>query len=72
MNALQSFLDQKRERLSAFAIRIGRSPSTLSRTLAGERNPSVDLALDVEAGTEGAVTASEFLSICLTARKAAE
>lgn len=72
MDALTTYLDETGEKLSSFACRIGRSPSTLSRTLAGQRNPSVDLALDVEAGTGGKVSAGIFIDICIRSRKAAE
>ena len=72
MDALSAYLDERRETLSAFAVRIGRSPSTLSRTLAGERLPSVRLALDVENGTERRVRAVEFIEACLRATEAAE
>ena len=71
MDALTTYLGETGEKLSGFANRIGRSPSTLSRTLAGQRNPSVDLALDVEAGTGGKVTAGIFIDICIRSRKAA-
>jgi hypothetical protein len=68
MNALLTFLAARNESLSAFAVRIGRSPSTLSRVLDGRRNPSVGLARDVEAGTEGHVTAALFLEICMATK----
>lgn len=71
MDALSLFLNATGERLSAFAVRIGRSPSTLSRVLSGQRDPSVDLARDVEAGTGGRVTKLQFLEICLRAQEAA-
>lgn len=67
MNELLSYLASRNESLSAFAVRIGRSPSTLSRVLDGRRNPSISLAKDVEAGTSGEVTASVFLGICMAA-----
>ena len=69
MDRLSDYLDERGEKLSAFAVRIGRSPSTLSRTLAGQRNPSLDLADDVEKGTDGRVTAVDFLSICVAKRR---
>ena len=72
MNTLERYLVGRSEALSAFAVRIGRSPSTLTRALSGGRNPSVDLALDVQRGTDGAVTAAQFLAICLQGREAAE
>lgn len=68
MDALADYLNETGERLSVFAVRIGRSPSTLSRALAGQRDPSIDLARDVERGTAGRVTAIQFLAICLTAQ----
>lgn len=68
MDALSTFLETRGEKLSAFATRIGRSPSTLSRALSGQRDPSFDLARDVEKGTWGEVTALQFLEICLKAR----
>lgn len=72
MNTLRRYLDEKDESLSAFAVRIGKAPSTLTRVLAGERNPSIGLARDVEKGTEGQVTAAEFMAICLQMQEAAE
>lgn len=68
METLTAYLRDRGEKLSAFAIRIGRSPSTLSRALAGMRDPSVDLARDVERGTGGAVTQVAFLGECIAAR----
>lgn len=72
MDALSEYLSETNEKLSAFAVRIGRSPSTLSRALTGQRDPSVDLARDVERGTAGRVTALQFLEICLRQPEAAE
>ncbi|MDJ1632697.1 helix-turn-helix domain-containing protein [Rhizobium rhizogenes] len=72
MDALSTYLDETNERLSTFAVRIGRSPSTLSRALSGQRDPSIDLARDVERGTGGRVSIIDFIAICLTATEAAE
>jgi len=72
MDPLSQYLSETNEKLSAFAVRIGRSPSTLSRALAGQRDPSVDLARDIERGTGGRVTALQFLEICLRQPEAAE
>jgi len=72
MDALSEYLNETNEKLSTFAVRIGRSPSTLSRALAGQRDPSVDLARDIERGTGGRVTALQFLEICLRQPEAAE
>ena len=68
MDALSRYLDEAGEKLSTFAVRIGRSPSTLSRALSGQRDPSMDLARDVERGTHGCVTKLAFLEICLEAQ----
>jgi len=68
MDALSTYLSETGERLSAFAVRIGRSPSTLSRALSGQRDPSIDLARDVEKGTAGRVTKLQFLELCLSAQ----
>lgn len=70
MNALLRYLKSQDESLSAFAVRIGRAPSTLSRVLSGLRSPSVALARDVEQGTEGAITAHEFIAICICSGEA--
>lgn len=69
MNALERYFQQSGDNPSKLAERVGRSPSTITRPLTGERNASMDVALDVERGTGGAVSAAEFLSICLDARK---
>ena len=66
MDALASYLSENGETLSAFAVRIGRSPSTLTRALGRRRDPSIDLARDVERGTDGKVTAIQFLEICIS------
>lgn len=68
MKTLREYLEERGERLSAFAERIGRSPSTLSRVLSGHRNPSVGLARDVERGTQGHVSAASFLVSCIGSR----
>lgn len=67
MDALSRYLEGRGERISSFAVRIGRSPSTLTRALSGDRNPSVGLARDVERGSGGAVSAEEFIRICMAA-----
>lgn len=72
MDALSIYLVETGEKLSTFAVRIGRSPSTLSRALAGQRDPSIDLARDVERGTGSRVTAIQFLEICISRQEAAQ
>lgn len=72
MNPLARYLADNEDSLSAFAVRIGRVPSTLSRCLRGERLPGVRLALEVEAATAGQVSAVDFIEGCLNARKASK
>ncbi|MEN5084293.1 helix-turn-helix transcriptional regulator [Bosea sp. TWI1241] len=72
MNALeQYFADHPGENLNRLAARIGCAASTLSRPIAGKRNPSVTLATKVEETTGGAVSAQEFIAICIAAARAA-
>lgn len=70
MNALEQYFAETGDTPSKLAQRVGRSPSTITRPLNGERNVSMDVALDVERGTGGRVPANEFLSICMAAKKA--
>ncbi len=69
MNALERYLRSSGETVTQLARRIGRSPSTLSRPLNGERNVSMDIAVEVEAATGGAVTAEQFMAICIEAKR---
>lgn len=66
-NSLSRYLREANTTLSALAIRMGRSPSTLTRAIKGERDPSIGLARDVERWTDGKVPAAEFMAICLEA-----
>jgi transcriptional regulator with XRE-family HTH domain len=68
---LQEYLEQREETVRTFAERIGRSPSTLTRLMRGERNPSLSIAEDVQAGTRGKVTREEFMLHCMVARRRA-
>jgi len=72
MNTLDIYFAETGDNASKLAERIGRAVSSITRPLNGERNASMTLALDVERGTGGCVTASEFLSICLAAKKMRE
>ena len=69
MNALTRYFETSGDSIAKLAGRIGRSPSTITRPLRGERNVSMNVALEIEAGTGGAVTASEFVAICLDAKR---
>ncbi|MGO4338985.1 helix-turn-helix domain-containing protein [Labrys sp. KB_33_2] len=65
MNVLQRYFLETGDTPSKLALRIGRSPSTISRVLRGERSASTDLAIDIEAGTNGKVSARDCLAIQL-------
>lgn len=69
MNALTSYFAETGDNIAKLAERIGRSPSTITRPLKGERNVSMNVALQVERATGGAVTADQFVAICLKARR---
>jgi|GEM_PF-3356086 DNA-binding transcriptional regulator YdaS (Cro superfamily) len=69
MNALEAYFAETGDNATKLAERIGRAPSSITRPLRGERNASMNLALDVERGTGGRVTAAEFLAICLKAKE---
>ncbi len=71
-NPLSAYFDRTGDSPTKLAERIGRSPSSITRPLRGERNASMDLARDIERGTDGAVTAAQFLEICLSARTPVE
>ena len=71
MNALTAYFEESGDNIAKLAERIGRSPSTITRPLRGERNVSMNVALQVEAATCGKVTAGQFVSICLDAKRAA-
>lgn len=70
MNALEQYFARTGGNMKRLAGRIGCAASTLSRPLAGKRDPSVSLARKVEEVTDGAVTAQDFIAICLGAAKA--
>lgn len=72
MNALTSYFAETGDNIAKLAERIGRSPSTITRPLKGERNVSMNVALQVERATAGKVTADQFVAICLDARRSTE
>ena len=65
--AMDRYLADSGEKLSAFASRIGLSPSTMTRAVKGERNVTVKLARLVEAGTGGRVKSVDFIADCMAA-----
>lgn len=70
MNALTAYFAETGDNIAKLAERIGRSPSTITRPLRGERNVSMNVAIEIEAATDGKVPASEFVAICIDAKKA--
>lgn len=66
-NSLTRYLREANETLSSLASRMGRHPSTLTRAVNGERNPSIGLAREVEHATGGRVRAAEFIEVCMSA-----
>lgn len=67
MNAIERYFSDTGDTATSLAGRIGRSPSTLTRAINGQRNASMKLARQVEAGTGGKLKASDFLAACLAA-----
>jgi antitoxin HigA-1 len=65
--AMDRYLAETGEKLSAFAVRLGLSPSTLTRVVKGQRNVTVKLARLVEAGSGGRVKCTEFIADCMAA-----
>ncbi|MRI57354.1 hypothetical protein D8770_25975 [Methylobacterium sp. DB1607] len=71
MNALTAYFADTGDNLARLAERIGRSPSTITRPLRGERNVSMNVAREIERATDGRVSAAQFIAICLEAQKGA-
>lgn len=69
MNALDRYLEKTGEHVSTLAVRLGLHPATLLRPLNGQRNPTMRIALEVQRGTKGEVTALDFVKICMAARE---
>ena len=69
MNALQKYLAENDETLGKIAERLAVSLTTITRPLRGHRPAGTDLARKIEMATGGKVTASEFMDICLAARR---
>lgn len=65
MDAIERYFHESGDTPSRLAGRIGRSPSTITRVINGQREPSFDLAREIERGTEGKLAAGEFLQACL-------
>lgn len=60
---LIDYLHRERLTATAFAERIAVPPSTITRLLAGERSPRLDLLKKVMIGTDGEVTPNDFVDL---------
>lgn len=58
---LEQYLSETKKRPSVFAAEIGVAPSTITRLLKGERSPRLDLIALIQRGSEGKVTANDFI-----------
>jgi transcriptional regulator with XRE-family HTH domain len=58
---LEQYLSETNKKPSVFATEIGVAPSTITRLLKGERSPRLDLIALIQKGSEGKVTANDFL-----------
>lgn len=70
-NKVTSYFEENGETASTLAAKIGSHPSTITRALRGERQPSFELARKIEAATEGRLTAKDFISACMDANPGA-
>ena len=59
---LTDYLSKSALSATEFAGLIGCEPSTITRLCRGERGPSLELALKIEAATNGSVTPKDFIS----------
>lgn len=66
-NKVEQYFSLEGNSPSALAARIGCSPSTITRSLKGERQPSFDLAREIERVTAGAIPAVDFIEVCMAA-----
>lgn len=58
---LATYLDREGISPTEFARRCGKPPSTISRLLAGSRDPGLGLLRDIMTITNGEVTPNDFL-----------
>ena len=70
-NSLHRYLKQPGQSMAALAARVGVFPSTITRPLKGERQPSIELAKEIERKTNGEITARDFIAACLEAQEEA-
>lgn len=69
-NPVQSYFETSGDSPSALAGRIGRSASTITRALRGEREPSFEIAEEAAMASNGGFTAIQFIAACFEAAKA--
>ncbi len=58
---LEQYLQENSKTASVFASEIGVPASTITRLLANQRSPRLELLARIKAGTDGAVTPNDFL-----------
>lgn len=59
---LAEYLEAEGLKPTQFAQALGAEPSTVTRMVHGERGPSLDMALRIEAATDGKVTVRDWPS----------
>lgn len=69
MTPVERYFKSEGTNASKLATLVGVHPSYLYRMISGERDSSPDLARKVEAETGGKLSALDFLSTCMEARK---
>jgi transcriptional regulator with XRE-family HTH domain len=60
MELLKTYLADSDETQAAFAERVRTTPATISRILSGTMRPGLDLAIEIEKATDGAVPANAW------------
>jgi putative transcriptional regulator len=58
---LSEYLAQNSIKVSAFALKVGVPPSTISRVMKRQRDPGLELLAKIMEATDGAVTPNDFL-----------
>lgn len=66
MSNLAEYLEQRRIRQEDFAVSIGVTQATVSRLARRAMRPGLDLALEIEKATDGAVPVASWASVIPT------
>lgn len=67
-NKVEKYFSVEGNSPSSLAGKIGCAPSTITRSLKGEREPSFSLAKEVDRVTDGAIPALDFIAVCMSAK----